>query len=374
MDRAYDAQSCPACHGVRNMSRVREWFSWRMRQGIGLVAGLVSRPAGTTVGSMLCIVEGGLGDRLMALPALRHLRSRYASASMTVMLSGPMPSCVAEEFDVVCDWSGWNLWRRINTCRRGYDLCYISSVGVYNPLNEILALVSGAHLRIGPRYEHVTRTAYSKSYVFGTGAHETVINARAVGWAGDDTALPYALRQQWDADPRKDEPRPVVLHPGCREGYDQKRWPIGNFRELARVVGDRHRDGALVVGSPSERPIVEAIAEGLARVQTRITQTLDELSEVLKGSAAFVGNDSGPAHLAAALGTPTVVLMSATLPERCAPVGSSVHVLYEPCDLGGCYYVRGARCRGCISRIGVPAVVQQIEPLLTAELSRIDRL
>lgn len=332
------------------MTGMREWFSWRLRQTIGMASVFAPGARCADVTSILCIVDGGLGDRLMAIPALRHLRSCFPKARMTVALSGPVP-LLASEFDECTDWSGWSVWQKMALCRRRYDLCFVSSIGVYDPLNELLALVTGARTRIGPRYEHVKRTAYTEPYVFGTGGHETVVNARAVGWNGPDAALAYSLRDRCETASAVSRPAPVVLHPGCREGYDHKRWPATSFRALAGMIGDQFEGGALVVGAPSEETAVRQVADGQHNVRARITQGLDELVEVISGAAAFVGNDSGPAHLAASLGTPTVVLMSATLPERCAPVGAHVRVVHEPCELGGCYYVRGAECRGCIGRI-----------------------
>lgn len=327
-----------------------------------MAATLLPRSKVTQLRSILCIVEGGLGDRLMAIPALRHLRRSHASARITLALSGPVPY-LEQEFDRVEDWSAWSIWRKMALCRLRYDLCYVSSVGVYNPFNEVLAVLSKAPWRIGPRYEHVKRTAYTEPYVFAAGGHETVINARAVGWNGSESALEYPLRGLAGAPFFGDDPAPIVLHPGCRDGYDNKRWPVAAFRELAGLIGRRYAGGALVVGAPSEQAAVETVAFGQPNVHWRVTNTLYDLAELLAAATAFVGNDSGPAHLSAALGTPTVVLMSATLPERCAPVGTSVQVIYEPCDLGGCYYIKGARCRGCIGRISPAEVIKRLELL-----------
>jgi len=116
--------------------------------------------------------------------------------------------------------------------------------------------------------------------------------------------------------------RYFVLHPGA--GGEAKCWPSGRFVEL----GERLGNAVCVLGPvemdrwPTER--VRLIRNHLPAL---ICPPLDTLAGVLSAAAAFVGNDSGPAHLAAAVGCPTVTLFGPTRREHFAPLGPDVRIL-----------------------------------------------
>jgi lipopolysaccharide heptosyltransferase I len=102
----------------------------------------------------------------------------------------------------------------------------------------------------------------------------------------------------------------IVLIPAA--GRLEKEWPVDRFRELARRIGPK----ALVVWGPGERARAEAIGAELAP-QT----TLRQLARVLRDASMVIGGDTGPLHLAAALGTPVVGLYGPTNPARNGPYG-----------------------------------------------------
>lgn len=118
----------------------------------------------------------------------------------------------------------------------------------------------------------------------------------------------------------------VVLHPGS--GGVAKCWPLANLVALARQV---HAAGAVpvfVLGPvEAERWTVDALLRLQAEFRVVYTPAPDDLVAMLAGAAAFVGNDAGPAHLAALLGTPTTVLFGPTAPGIWRPLGARVQVL-----------------------------------------------
>lgn len=117
----------------------------------------------------------------------------------------------------------------------------------------------------------------------------------------------------------------VVLHPGA--GSRDKCWPAEKFATLARHMPHSIRP-AVVLG-PVERergPSREAFA-GLPVLDQ---PSLSTLAGVLSGAHGYVGNDSGVSHLAAAVGTPTVVLFGPTRAEQFAPRGRCVRTITSP--------------------------------------------
>jgi heptosyltransferase I len=104
--------------------------------------------------------------------------------------------------------------------------------------------------------------------------------------------------------------RRIVLIPGA--GRADKQWPAPRFRELARHIGTE----ALVVWGPGERSQAEAVEAELAPATN-----LRELARLLRDARLVIGGDTGPLHLAAALGTRVVGLFGPTSPKRNGPYG-----------------------------------------------------
>ena len=120
---------------------------------------------------------------------------------------------------------------------------------------------------------------------------------------------------RWDAFPFNGgnlDPfaRRIVLLPGA--GKENKLWPVERFRELARRIGSE----AVVVWGPGERERAEAIGARLAP-----PTNLRELAWILQQARLVIGGDTGPLHLAAALGTGVIGLYGPTDPRRNGPYG-----------------------------------------------------
>ena len=162
--------------------------------------------------------------------------------------------------------------------------------------------------------------------------------ARAAGFdlpPGDDGRLavrrPLPLVSQ--------EPGYVVLHPGA--SVPARAWPAELCAEAVEALADAgHR--VLVTGGPAERTLTAFVA-GRRGVDLGGATTLAQMAGLLDAAAAVVVGNTGPAHLAAAVGTPVVSLFSPVVPaERWAPYGVPTVLLGDqsaPC--------RGTRAREC---------------------------
>lgn len=128
---------------------------------------------------------------------------------------------------------------------------------------------------------------------------------------------------------RRNPDGPVLLHPGS--GGRGKCWPADRFEHLAEYLHRIGRPYALLLG-PVERERLPAdrIAHWTHRYQVICPADFLELSEHLSRAALFVGNDSGPSHLAAQIGVPTIALFGPTSPVIWSPVGPAVRVLAPP--------------------------------------------
>jgi heptosyltransferase-1 len=108
----------------------------------------------------------------------------------------------------------------------------------------------------------------------------------------------------------------VVLLPGA--GKQEKKWPTECFAELARHIGSE----ALVVWGPGEESLARVIGAEVAPATN-----FRELAFLLGGARVVIGADTGPLHLAAALGAPVIGLFGPTNPARNGPFGQPGHVV-----------------------------------------------
>jgi heptosyltransferase-1 len=115
----------------------------------------------------------------------------------------------------------------------------------------------------------------------------------------------------------------AVLNPGA--GWPSKIWPPDRYGEIARQLRDSHGLASLAVwGIPSELPLAEAIvrvSDGAAQLAP--ATTVPQLAAVCRRAALFLGSDTGPMHLAVAVGTPTISLHGPSQADWCGAYGPS---------------------------------------------------
>ncbi len=121
----------------------------------------------------------------------------------------------------------------------------------------------------------------------------------------------------------------VALNPGA--GRPAKRWPLAHWRTLADRLGAETAARVLVLWGPDEVHMARQIASGLSTSAILAPPTdLDELTALLRRCSLVVAGDTGPLHLAAAVGTPCVGLYGPTRSERNGPYGARCRGLQSP--------------------------------------------
>jgi lipopolysaccharide heptosyltransferase I len=126
----------------------------------------------------------------------------------------------------------------------------------------------------------------------------------------------------------------AVVNPGA--GWPSKVWPADRYAAVARHLGTRHAMRALVVwAGDQERQWAERIVAGSAGfAQLAPPTSLRELAALERRAALFVGSDTGPLHLAAAVGTPCVGLFGPMPAERNGPYGTQHVAVQKVCLIG----------------------------------------
>lgn len=312
---------------------------------------------------MLAILAGGLGDKLMALPAIRSFRSQFPGKDFTLVIIGITPPFFDAEADDIISVSENDTFALFQIARRGFDACFVNSIGIFDVRCEVAAFLCGSRDLRGPVHDsqRTKSTIYSIPYRFGAG-HETVINFRGAG-AGASTeqmTLDYVL--DWKPAAESLSVPDILFHPGSSSTGVINRWPPAFFAEVAREFAQRNQR-ILAIGSPSERPLLEEIrSKSGGALEIRHDLNLRDLVPLLAGAGVVVANDSGIGHLAASVGANLITLMGANRPERVAPVGKLVRVIGPRCEFGGCYGTpHAAACKLCIEKISPDEVIREIE-------------
>jgi ADP-heptose:LPS heptosyltransferase len=188
-----------------------------------------------------------------------------------------------------------------------------------------------------------------------------------------DTLYPWVLREEhvpqarvlipeaaaleardWLMQRRGVRTKPLVaMHPGASSR--EKRWPLDRYRSVAALL--EPSSDLLLIEGPAEPGLTTELALWL-RPEGRVLAAslpLRLLAAVLSCCDAYLGNDSGISHLAAALGLRSVVIFGPTLPEQWSPTGPSVSVLRDPTGCAACANAGNDR-HSCLENISVDGV------------------
>src|SRR5262245_12042961 len=155
----------------------------------------------------------------------------------------------------------------------------------------------------------------------------------------------------------------AVVNPGA--GWDSKRWPIERYAEVTRHLADLGLRSLVTWGGSQERAWAEEIVAGAAGPALLAPPTsLVELAAILRNACLFVGSDTEPLHLAAAVGLRCVALFGASAAVACSPFGSKHITLQQAFDESAGRKRAGAE-NWAMRQISVAAVNAACERLLS---------
>ncbi len=241
--------------------------------------------------------------------------------------------------------------------------------------SAVWAKLSGARRVIGFHRDHVREAQaaalYTDEVVPPPSAHVIKKNlalAHALGAA--ESTLDFPLQPTAAAPTREaigragGAGRYIVINPGA--AWPNKRWPADRFGELATLLAGRHGLGSIITWGPAEQELAESVAHSSGGAAHLAPPTsIADLAVLLRDAALVVSGDTGPLHIAAAMGTPVVGLYGPTWPERNGPWDPADEVISRA-DVCVCHHKR--RCllgKPCIDDIAVADVLAAAERRLT---------
>lgn len=332
-----------------------------------------------------------LGDCIMALPMISEAQEAYPGASITILTPAhldqiftknpsideiiPIPSnhvhgliAVMKIKDMIANYN--------------FDVGYVlppsfgaaASFKLAGVKERIGYIADGRRLLLtkplplpAPLNEHHRSELYFNLLRRGSGAGLEYVRPKLF-LNDEDVANGRELLQGFDIG--DNEEFAVVAF---RAVAESRRWGSENYVELIKQIVSAYGTKVVLTGTEDDRKTGEEIAEaaGTKHVKNLAGKTsIREAASILSFAKFFLGNDSGPAHLAAAVGTPVVVISGADDPRSTSPMAAHKKLLYrEELDCISCVKnkcpLKGEQFMQCMKGIAVTSVVEEIASLLS---------
>lgn len=306
---------------------------------------------------MLVVRLGAMGDVLHAMPAVAALRAQLPGCHVGWVIeprwapllrsdAAALPRTPAMPLvDVVhtAHARGWarqpfaaSTWRAMRGLRRElhaqrYDLAIDLQGAVRSALIGRASgseLVGEAEPREGPARWLFQRRVVTRGVHVIEQAAEVLAGATGLRLTPELPAIPVDCAAEARVHALVPDAKPLVLmHPGA--GWGAKRWPAARYGVVAAALASRGYS-VVVNCAPGEEALAADVARSSGGAALDIATDMGELIAMTRRCALAIGGDTGPAHLACALGKPVVGIYGPTDPARNGPWGVPFRVLRHP--------------------------------------------
>ena len=322
-----------------------------------------------------------VGDAVLAIPAMKAIRAKFPEAEITLLVrpwvagvftSAPFIDKVWSEPRPagVGDWI--RLSRSIRECRFDTALLFPNSfesaamIFLGRVPRRIGYATDGRGWMLTQSLKPSTEKRHQVYYYLDL--------ASALSAAVDRPSIDIEANAEEKAQARKvlgsagitRDSRFLVLNPGAAYG-SAKRWGEDRFAEAGDALAAELGIGVVIIGSEKERSIAERI-KGLMRSHVAILNgktSLETLLGVISESSLVLTNDSGPMHIAASLGVPTVAIFGPTDDVATGPYGRRTRIVRQPVDCSPCMLRDCPIDHRCMTRVSAEAVAVAARELLT---------
>ncbi len=334
---------------------------------------------------ILILKPSSLGDVVQALPVLRLLRKHRPDAQVDWWIDAGLAPLLEGDPDLAglipFERQRWrapriwtDAWRGLARMRQArYDLVIDLQALARSSLIAWLArgrltvglddAREGAPAFYDIRVPRPSPTTHAVDWYLAVLRRLEIPVHREFVWMPERVEVSERVRARW-AGGQVDW---VGIQPGAR--WENKRWPAERYAALvARLAEERPQLRFAVLGGGSDRALAEAVCAGrpdrCANLAGQIG--LPEMVEWIRRCRVLVSNDTGPMHVAAALGTPVVALFGPTDPRRTGPYDQAGHVLQHPLACVPCLKSRCCHAHPleCLRLISVDQVCEAVRRLL----------
>jgi heptosyltransferase-1 len=327
----------------------------------------------------LLVRLGSLGDVIHALPAAAALRDAFPQARIDWLIEPKWRRLLEGNPDLteiisLEKKSAAGLIATVRKVRAAHYTCAIDFQGLYK--SALPAFACGAPRRIGFPSTYAREGFASMFYtdrVNPRGAHKVDHNlalAQAAGARPEPPRFPLTLRSEDEKQVTQELARHniadfYVLNPGG--GWRSKCWPPERYGELHHRLAVLHGWRAIISFGPGEESLAQELVSAAGTpAPVAVALGLGTLMALLRRAKFVVSADTGPLHLASALGAPIVGLYGPTDPARNGPYGGQNIVVRNPAKIETTYR-RGASYSSPMLSITVDQVADAVARLVSAK-------
>jgi heptosyltransferase II len=354
----------------------------------------VNTPQASQIQRVVVRPPNWVGDVVMSVPALRQLRCVLPNAHITIA-ARPGTADIFMEADFIDDvlifkrsgiasvWNQISEWRR-----RRFDLAVLFQNAFEAALIAALARVPiragydtdrRSFLLTNPIHQPEWKDQRHESFYYSNivAEVERLSNGRNVASSSQNIESQFFLKV---SEERKQQAGQLLHEQGVRPGAPlvllcpgsinsrAKRWPAERYASLGDRLIESGANVALI-GSPHERDVSQEVckhAQHQPIVLTGVT-TVAEATAIISIADVLVTNDTGPAHIGAALKTPTLVIFGPTNPLTTYPMSPSAEVIRRPPDCAPCMLRDCPIDHRCLTAISPDEVFERASALLARQ-------
>jgi heptosyltransferase III len=327
------------------------------------------------ISRILVIKLRAVGDVLLSTVVTKNLREAFPTAKIAFLTESPSADIIRNnpyiDEPVIYDRSSTGSVELIRKVRRGKFDLVIDLFG--NPRSALLTRLSGARHRVGFRFRGRT---YAYTLIVeprGGTVHNTQFNLdalEAIGISIVDRTVQFRFsdedRRYVDEFLAQAGIGGLVIGLNTGGGWYTKRWPLDRFAVLGGHLIERFGARIVLPWGPGQLEEVRNVQSMMKdRGFIPPPTTLTQLGALLARCSIVVSNDSGPMHIAAAVGTPVLGIYGPTNPLLQGPYGEQhLTVRREGLDCLGCNFTKCPIGHLCMNELTIEKVLEAFEELL----------
>jgi lipopolysaccharide heptosyltransferase II len=309
---------------------------------------------------ILVVDLDNVGDVLLATPAIRSLRRCFPEAVLDVLVTdyaAPVLRGNSHVDEILTCGKGIvaaSFWERASLAwrirRRRYDLGVILEAHWgYAGFAELLLAVAGVPRRIGRdlgKHRGLLTTAVLPRQQHWIDTYLEVVGLIGAKPDGDHMDFPIspvdeAAAEAWCRERGLAGSTPIVFFPGGNQHLISRRWGIEGFAAVGDALARSWQAPVVVIGGPADTALAEAVVARMTvpALSAAGVLSLGATGALLRRCRLFITNDSGPLHIAAAVGAPVVVILGPSDPLVFGPRGTLHEIVRVPLPCSPCIRV-----------------------------------
>lgn len=306
------------------------------------------------VNKILIFQLGGIGDVLRIFPAIKALREKFPEAAISTLTEFgdelfdlfPSPQIIFKKYRYDPKGKHRSMLNKFHFFRslkyENFDLVYNPNRGNVIVEASIMAFLTGAPHRLGFEkggagfLNTIRREFRYDQYIL----KQNLDLLREIDISVENPDIPIGIPEGdrifidtfFEDHAISREKLIITMHPGAKHDGSYRMWPQQKYSELIKYLVSYYKATVILIGSKAEIPIASGISSNIenrnlinAAGQTTITQ----MAALIKNSNIFIGNDSGPLHIAIALKAPSIGIFGYTSPRQVIDMDGSCIALYK---------------------------------------------